>query len=94
VTSDVFDIVIIHIIQAEAAKRGRLSIWTVYNRPRDYPTGWVARMFEVGGAELKPTGHVIKCMDPDPIREKLTRARLTVLPRQDGDDAEIVESWI
>ena len=40
-TSDVFDIVIIHIIQAEAAKRGRLSIWTVYNRPRDYPTGWV-----------------------------------------------------
>jgi hypothetical protein len=91
VNDDAFDIVI---LQAEAVKRGRLSIWTVYDRPRDYPTGWVARMFEVSGAGPRPTGYVIKCMELEPIREKLTRAGLVCLTRQEGDEAQIVESWL
>ena len=82
------------IVQAEAAKRGVLTIWTVYEKPRDYPTGWIARMHEVGGAVVKPTGHVIKAVELEPIREKLARAGLVCIPRQEGDQRQIVESWI
>ena len=64
-TDEIYQIII---VQAEAAKRGVLTIWTVYEKPRDYPTGWIARMHEVGGAVVKPTGHVIKAveLEPDP----------------------------
>jgi len=89
--SDAFDIVI---VQAEAAKRGALSIWTVYERPADYACGFIARRFEVTGQGPKPTGHVIKSIELDPIREKLTRAGLVCLARQDGDEPQIVESWL
>ena len=82
------------IVQAEAAKRGVLTIWTVYEKPRDYPTGWIARMHEVGGAVVKPTGYVIKAVELEPIREKLARAGLVCIPRQEGDERQIVESWI
>ena len=70
-----------------------LTIWTVYEKPRDYPTGWIARMHEVGGAVVKPTGHVIKAVELEPIREKLARAGLSI-PRQEDDEWEIIESWI
>jgi hypothetical protein len=91
VSDDGFEIVI---VQAEAAKRGRASIWTVYYRPRDYPTGFVARMFEVHGAGPQPTQYAIRCMELDPIREKLSRAGLICLPCDDDDEPEIVESWV
>jgi hypothetical protein len=42
------------IVQAEAAKRGVLTIWTVYEKPRDYPTGWIARMHEVAARSSSP----------------------------------------
>ena len=82
------------IVQAEAAKRGMLTIWPVYEKPRDYPTGWIARMHEVSGAVVKPTGHVIKAVELEPIREKLSRAGLVCVPRQEGEKREIIESWI
>jgi hypothetical protein len=89
--TDVFEIVI---VQAEAAKRGRVSIWTVYDRPADYPTGFVARMFEVSGAGAQLTQYTIKCMELDPIREKLSRTGLACLSRDEGDELQIVERWI
>jgi hypothetical protein len=30
--------------QSDAAKRGALAIWTVYDRPEDYPSGDLARI--------------------------------------------------
>jgi hypothetical protein len=91
ITDDALSIVI---IQAEAAKRGRLTIWTVYERPRDYACGFIARAFEVTSTGPEPTGHVIKCLDLMPIQEKLHRAGLTPLPRDENDEPQIVESWI
>jgi hypothetical protein len=52
VSDDLFEIVV---VQAEAAKRGRASIWTVYAWPKDYPTGFVARMFEVSSRRSTPS---------------------------------------
>jgi hypothetical protein len=88
---DVYEIVL---IQAEAIKRGRLTIWTVYERPKDYPIGYVARAFEITSTGPKPTSHAIKCLDLQPIQEKLMRAGLTRLMRDDNDEAHIVESWV
>jgi hypothetical protein len=90
-TDDVFDIVL---LQAEAAKRGALAIWTVYERPRDYPCGFIARRFEVSGLGPKPTRQVIKCLELEPIRDKLERAGLVCMARQEGDEPQIVESWV
>jgi hypothetical protein len=90
-TDEMFEIAI---VQAEAVKRGMLTIWTVYERPRDYPTGWIARMHEVGSDGPEPTGYVIKAVELEPIREKLARAGLVCIPRQEGDQWEIVETWI
>jgi hypothetical protein len=43
---------------------------------------------------IKPTGYVIKAVELEPIREKLARAGLVCIPRQEGDERQIVESWI
>jgi hypothetical protein len=88
------DVYAIVIAQAETVKRGALPIWTVYERPKDYSCGFVARMFEVTSQGPKPTGHVIKCLKLEPIQEKLERAGLTKLMRDETDQPQIVESWI
>jgi hypothetical protein len=90
-TGDVYAIVI---AQAETVKRGRLAIWTVYERPTGYPCGYVARMFEAGHGPLRRTGHVIKCLGLEPIQEKLQRAGLSRMARDENDEPQIVESWI
>jgi hypothetical protein len=80
--------------QAEAAKRGALSMWTVYERPKDYSCGFVARRFEVTGLGPQPTPMTIKCLKLAPIREKLTRAGLVRLDRNEEDEPKIVETWL
>ena len=89
--SDAFDIVI---VQAEAVKRGVLSMWTVYERPRDYACGFVARRFEITGKGPMPTQMTLKCLELEPIREKLARAGLIRLARNPEDERQIVETWL
>jgi hypothetical protein len=88
---DVFEIVI---IQAEAMKRGVLTMWTVYAKPKDYPNGFVARLFEVTGPEPKATHYTLKSLNLEPIQEKLTRAGLVCLTRDPSDEPQIVECWL
>ncbi len=40
---------------ADAAKRGALTIWTVYDRPKDHPDGFIARRFEIGRGQTIAT---------------------------------------
>jgi hypothetical protein len=89
--SDAFDIVL---VQAEAVKRGVLSMWTVYERPPDYVCGYVARQFEITGKGPAPTQMTLKCLELEPIREKLARAGLIRLPRNEDDEPQIVETWL
>jgi hypothetical protein len=86
----IYDIII---AQAEAAKRGALSMWTVYKRPKDYACGYVARRFEVAG-DVTPTAMSLKCLELEPIRQKLARAGLTRLDRNEDDEPQIVETWL
>jgi hypothetical protein len=78
---------------ADAIKRGALAIWTIYNRPKDYPDGFIARLHEVAKGKHGPTDKTIKGALDD-IRHAFYRAGLTRLPRSPEDEPQIVESWL
>ena len=74
---------------ADAIKRGKLSLWTIYDRPRDHPEGFIARRFEFEGlTDDTLTGEL------EDIRKVLWQAGLCKLSRNDGDEPQIVETWV
>ena len=81
---------------ARSMRRGRLSMWTVYDHPTDHPDVYVARRWEIGGdlEEPKPTLDAVAGDDLNVLRLCLAEAGLTRLVRDEDDDAKIVESWI
>lgn len=82
-------------IQAESIKRGALSIWTIYDKPRDFPHSYVARRFEVSNASTEPlaTDDVVQG-DLPIIRKSFAQCGLTCIPRDPSDEPQIVESWL
>jgi hypothetical protein len=72
-----------------------LSIWTVYDHPIDMPEYYIARRFEVKrGGEGRPTHDYIRDHDLMRLRSTLEEKGLHRIPRWEGDDPKIVESWI
>ena len=71
-----------------------LTIWVIYDHPKDYPESFVARKFVYIDNELKPTSKTLKDVDIDNIRKKLRGKSFTPLPRLKNDDQKIVETWI
>lgn len=71
-----------------------LSMWTVYDHPRDYPKGFIARRFEVDGRGARPTRDVMVSDDLDALRLMLMKRGLTALARNEEDDPKIVETWL
>jgi len=78
---------------AEAMKRGVLPMWTIYERPLDHPEGYIARRFESGKGVHGPTMDTIEG-ELEAIRDIFQRAGLFKLPRDDGDEPQIVETWV
>jgi hypothetical protein len=76
-------------INWEAAKRGLLSMWTIYERPKDYPEGYIARRFE----SIMPTDDTLTG-ELEELREIFINAGLFKLPRSEGDEPQIVETWL
>lgn len=76
----------------EDALSGQLCLWTIYEKPSDYPDLFVARMF-VGD---KPTALVLLGKTLDEVREALSRAHpgMCCMPRDPRDDPKIVETWL
>ena len=65
-----------------------LSIWAVYDHPKDYPYSYIAREFR----NEKPTENIIICQDLEQLRHMLlVDMRLTCLA---SDDPCIVETWL
>jgi hypothetical protein len=87
---------VFHVLEAQsdAARRGALAIWTVYNRPDDYPDGYIARMFEAApGGTTTPTDMALTG-ELDGIRQVLAKARHIRLDRKPDDAPQVVESWL
>jgi hypothetical protein len=79
--------------QWQAAQRGQLTIWTIYDRPIDHPDGFIARRFEVGGGNTVATPEILTG-DIEDLRQAFWKAGLMKRKRQDGDEPQIVESWV
>ena len=79
--------------QWRASHRGQFTIWTIYDRPKDHPEGFIARRFEVGGGDTVATADTLTGKLED-IRQALWKAGLMKLSRQQGDEPQIVESWV
>jgi hypothetical protein len=87
---------VLHVLtaQSDAAKRGALAVWTVYNRPDDYPDGYLARMFEAApGGATTPTD-IVLTGKLDGIRHVLAKAGRIRLDRKPDDGPQVVESWL
>jgi len=71
----------------------KLTIWTIYYSPSDFPGEWVARMFELD----QPTKSILRASGLDDLRELIQKNSAHVrdkIPRFDNDDPYIIESWI
>lgn len=79
--------------QWKAAKRGVLSMWTVYERPTDHPEGYVVRRFDCTAQGPVATQDAYSG-ELEAIRDTLWRAGLIKLDRQAGDEPQIVETWL
>lgn len=71
-----------------------ISLYTVYERPKDYPEGYVIRRFEIRPESPDP----IPCEATygatlDIVRERLPLG-LVRLKRSIGDEPHIVEVWV
>jgi hypothetical protein len=76
------------------APRDKFYMWTVYDHPRDYPTLFVARKFQITARGALPTTDVISDKKLEVIRNWMRASHLTCLPRDPNDDAKIVEVWL
>jgi hypothetical protein len=68
-------------------------MWTVYEKPSDYPHCFVARKFLVDG-EITPTDEIIVSRDLAPIQRQLERGGFVRLARDLYDEPQIVEVWV
>jgi hypothetical protein len=80
-------------IQDNAARRGALCLWTIYDHPRDYPQGICARRHELAGGKSTPTEHLL-VGELGFLRAIFREAKLVCICRQENDDKPIVETWI
>lgn len=85
----------IYDINKAARDRGLLSMWTIFDRPRDHPDGFIARCFETGGGNPEPvaTGYTIMGR-LDLIRQCMERCGLYCMTRSPGDHPNVVETWM
>ncbi len=71
----------------------RLPMVTIYNKPRDFPDVYVARVWDGGGP--RATNVVRTAPDADSLRKDILAAGFTIcFPRSPADDACIVETWV
>ena len=87
------DVIRVMRAQVDAARRGALGMWTIYDKPTDYPDGYIARMHESGAGRCEPTENVVTGK-LDAIRDVFVMAGLTPIGRDRNDQPHIVESWL
>ena len=71
-----------------------LSLWTVYDHPKDFPDAFVARRFDVYPGMVLPTSAVLSASELQPIRETLSEQGFLPMPACSGDDPVIIEVWV
>ena len=63
-----------------------MKLWTIYERPAEYPNLYVARESEVGGTRISS--------DLSALRKQMEQFGLTQYKRDPEDQLYIVEVWL
>jgi hypothetical protein len=71
-----------------------LSIWTIYDHPKDFPHWFVARKHVANGGGATATSETILAHDIEALRVEMQRRGLIPFLRDPSDDPVIVESWL
>lgn len=72
-----------------------LAMWVIYDRPLDYPRGYLARQWLVTPNGLAASnGEVITGASLDEVRDKLAPFGLHRIQRDPRDEPQIVETWL
>lgn len=66
-----------------------LTMWVVYNSPKDFPGLYVARKW----VKNAPTSELVSAESLDEVRKQIPQGLMRV-PRDTRDDPVIVETWI
>lgn len=66
------------------------TLWTVYDHPKDWPHGYIARKFVDG----RPSNETIFSCDLARIRDHLEFMGFYRISRQAADDPVIIEVWL
>ena len=69
-------------------------MWSIFDKPLDYPQGYIARKFEITKKGVKPTNNVIKNKSLEDIREDFIECCYCCVPRNPEDLPSLVESWM
>lgn len=76
-----------------ALGQGVLPAWAIYDKPVDYPEGFIARMYIATRGACSPTTTSIKAATLNDVRKQLPPG-LVNLGRSPLDDPCVVETWI
>jgi hypothetical protein len=71
-----------------------LRMWTVYKHPKDYPSDYVARLWEVNASGPVATASVVIAPSLEFLREQMMEMGLVMMTRSPKDDPVIVETWL
>jgi len=71
-----------------------MSVWTLYDHPRDDPTCYVLRRFDIVRGSAESTDIVFRSTDIGWLRAVAIDMGLFRIDRSPGDEPQIVESWI
>lgn len=81
-------------LEARADRGELLAIWHVYDSPADYPGMFVARKSVITPGAIVNTAAVYVAADLATVRSPLERLGLYRMPRSEGDEPHIVETWM
>lgn len=72
-----------------------LLLWTIYERPLDYPDGFVVRLHRVLPGMSVATNHAVVAESLEEARGLIPgRCSMLRVPRSPQDEPQIVESWL
>lgn len=79
-------------LNSQQSAADNLVMWTIFDHPRDYPAGFIARKFIVSNGKVHPTEEALQGETLESVQQQLPPG-LFCLGRSPGDDSKIVESW-
>lgn len=70
-----------------------VGMWVIYDHPKDFPQGFIARQFFIGPRVLLASDETKTGETLDAVRRQLPTGLYNV-GRHDRDDAVVVETWV